>query len=58
MMTDPIADFLTRIRNGNLARKIYTVDAKHPATKDWPDGVAIIDEYYQFYHTSPATGAV
>jgi type 1 glutamine amidotransferase len=40
--------------NGNLARKIYTVDAKHPATKDWPDGVAIVDEYYQFYHMGPS----
>jgi type 1 glutamine amidotransferase len=37
--------------NGNLPRQIYKVDATHPATKDWPDGVAIIDEYYQFYHT-------
>ena len=43
--------------NGNLPRKIYTVDKTHPATRDWPDGVAIIDEFYQFYHTSPATGA-
>jgi type 1 glutamine amidotransferase len=37
--------------NGNLPRRIFKVDATHPATKDWPDGVAIIDEYYQFYHT-------
>ncbi len=40
--------------NGNLPRKIYKVDATHPATKDWPDGVAIVDEYYQFYHMGPS----
>ncbi len=40
--------------NGNLSRKIYKVDATHPATKDWPDGVAIVDEFYQFYTTGPA----
>jgi type 1 glutamine amidotransferase len=44
------ARFRAHPGNGNLPRKIYTVDATHPATKDWPDGVAIIDEYYQFYH--------
>jgi type 1 glutamine amidotransferase len=40
--------------NGNNYRKIYTVDSQHPATKGWPDGVTIVDEYYQFYHMGPA----
>ena len=40
--------------NGNLPRRVYTVDAKHPATKDWPDGVSIVEEYYQFYHMGPS----
>jgi len=40
------------------ARKVYKVDATHPATKDWPDGLAVVDEFYQFNHVSPRDGNV
>ena len=36
----------------STARKVYKVDAAHPATKDWPDGLAVVDEFYQFNHES------
>lgn len=35
------------------ARKVYKVDATHPATKDWPDGLVVVDEFAQFNHQSP-----
>ncbi|MEN9662665.1 MAG: hypothetical protein RL324_1614 [Verrucomicrobiota bacterium] len=40
------------------ARKVYRVDATHPATKDWPDGLAVVDEFYQFNHESPRDGNI
>ena len=33
---------------GNTARKIMPIDKNHPATKDWPSGLAVVDEFYQF----------
>jgi type 1 glutamine amidotransferase len=36
-----------------MARKIYRVDATHPATKDWPDGLAVVDEFFQFNRQDP-----
>ena len=40
------------------ARKVFKVDATHPATKDWPDGLAVVDEFYQFNHVSPRDGNI
>jgi type 1 glutamine amidotransferase len=40
------------------ARKVYKVDAAHPATKDWPDGLAVVDEFLQFNHANPRDGNV
>ncbi len=40
------------------ARKIYKVDATHPTTKDWPDGLAVVDEFAQFNRASPRDGNV
>lgn len=40
------------------ARKVYKVDATHPATKDWPDGLAVVDEFAQFNHANPRDGNV
>jgi type 1 glutamine amidotransferase len=33
---------------GNTARTIFRIDASHPASSDWPDGLAVVDEFYQF----------
>lgn len=33
---------------GETARNIYVVNRNHPATRDWPDGLAVVDEFYQF----------
>ena len=31
-----------------MARKIVRLDKTHPATRDWPDGLAVVDEFHQF----------
>lgn len=43
---------------GATARSIYKVDTDHPATKDWPDGLSVVDEIMQFHHASPGDGTV
>jgi len=46
--------YATSIGGNATAHKIYKVDATHPATKDWPDGLAVTDEVLQFQHQNPA----
>jgi hypothetical protein len=46
--------YATSIGGNATARKVYRVDATHPATKDWPDGLAVVDEFFQFTHPNPA----
>ena len=33
---------------GEIPRKILTIDKNHPAAKDWPNALAVVDEFYQF----------
>lgn len=40
------------------ARSIYKVDTTHPATKEWPDGLAVVDEFMQFHHASSRESSV
>ena len=46
--------YATSIGGNTTARKVYKVDATHPATKDWPDGLAVTDEFFQFTRRNPA----
>lgn len=48
------ARYATSIGGNATARKVYKVDAAHPATKDWPDGLAVTEEFFQFTHANPA----
>jgi len=38
---------------GETARRIYAIDRNHPITRDWPDGLAVVDEFYQFSDFEP-----
>lgn len=49
--------YATSIGGSATARKVYRVDATHPATKDWPDGLSVADEFFQFTHANPADKA-
>jgi type 1 glutamine amidotransferase len=46
--------YATSIGGSTTPRKVYKVDATHPASKDWPDGLAVTDEFFQFTHANPA----
>ncbi len=48
------ARYATSVGGSATARKVYKVDATHPATKDWPEGLAVTDEFFQFSHQNPA----
>jgi type 1 glutamine amidotransferase len=48
------ARYATSIGGNATARKVYKVDPAHPATKDWPDGLAVTDEFFQFTRANPA----
>ena len=47
------ARYATSIGGSTTARKVYKVDATHPATKDWPDGLSVTDEFFQFSRRNP-----
>jgi type 1 glutamine amidotransferase len=46
--------YATSIGGSTTARKVFQVDPTHPATKDWPEGLAVVDEFFQFTHANPA----
>ncbi len=42
------ARFESHPGGGNIARRIVQVDKDHPVSKDWMNGLPVVDEFYRF----------
>jgi type 1 glutamine amidotransferase len=48
------ARFATAPGGTSVERRVFRANATHPASRDWPDGIAVVDEFYQFHRPNPA----